>query len=84
MVCLGSDILMQDLLKLTSFSPLRNLSQAADLTQYYQQQTHVIGHRNVNYLQLFRQIHFCGRNRLQAKLKCCRELLIELTTSRVN
>jgi hypothetical protein len=83
-VCLGNDILIQDLLKLTSWSPVRNLSQAADLTHYYQQQTHAIGHRNVNYLELFRQIHIWGRNRLQAKLKCSRKLLIEPTTSRVH
>jgi len=57
MVCLGSDILTQDLLKLTSWSPVRNLPQAAELTQYYQQQTHATGHRNVNYLDLFGQIH---------------------------
>lgn len=66
MVCLGSDILIQDLLKLTSWSPVRNLPKAADLTQYYQQQTHTIGHRIVSYLELFRQIHILGGNRLRA------------------
>jgi hypothetical protein len=76
MVCLGCVIIILDLLKLTSWSSVRILPKAADLTQYYLQNTHAVGHRNLNYLELFRQINIWGRYRLQVKLKCWRKLLM--------